>query len=236
MDDGRLVFCLPVRDRILICNKDGSQTDSIPIQGKPLSLTTVDTSTVAVTVQTLFESGRIEVFDINNKQQLQSISVYEMYSDCGITMMNNKLVVGGYNKLLIVDHQTRSRNAIRKIKTDGIPYELHASGDRIFFRNAVFIGNRNSSLSMYSCSDDMEYTMTLPSVPACITSLKDGRLYVSCVDGLMYHVSADLKSSKKVRLNNLVMMKEKFIVSYNTKQNKMTLLYKNILSICNELL
>lgn len=162
-----------------------------------MSITTVGTSTVAVTVQTMFESGRIEVFDINNKQKLQSITVSEMYSDCGITMMNNKLVVGGYDNLLIVDHQTRSRNPI-PIKTDDIPYELHASGDRIFLRNAVVIGNRNSSLNMYSCSDNQVYTLSLPSVPACITSLKDGRLYVSCVDGLMYHVSDDLKLAKNL--------------------------------------
>lgn len=97
MDDDRLVFCLPNQHTILICNTDGSQTNSISVQEKPHCITAVNNSTVAVTVSVAKEYiiGRIVMFDINNKHKLKSISVPGMMFASGITMLNNKFVVCG---------------------------------------------------------------------------------------------------------------------------------------------
>ncbi|CAG2240308.1 unnamed protein product [Mytilus edulis] len=76
MDDGRLVMCLLLQSRLLICNTDGSQVDSIPVQGQPWCVTAVNNSTVAVT---LYDSNCIEMYDINNKLKLKSISLPGMW-------------------------------------------------------------------------------------------------------------------------------------------------------------
>ncbi|CAG2255566.1 VPS13B [Mytilus edulis] len=41
---------MPEQNRLLICNTDGSQVDSIPVQDKPWNVTAVNNSTVAVTL------------------------------------------------------------------------------------------------------------------------------------------------------------------------------------------
>ncbi|CAG2236039.1 unnamed protein product [Mytilus edulis] len=133
MDDGRLVFCLPYENRLLICNTDGSQTNSISVQETPYRITAVNNSTVAVTVSIAEEHffGRIVMFDINNKLKLKSISVPGMLFGSGITMLNNRLVVRGLFKILIVDHQTGE--TVQTIKTTGMSDGLQASGGKIFF-------------------------------------------------------------------------------------------------------
>ncbi|VDH95095.1 Hypothetical predicted protein [Mytilus galloprovincialis] len=119
MDDGRLVICLLRKRRLLICNTDGSQVDSIDVQGRPYCVTAVNNSTVAVRQ---LDSKWIEMYDINNKLKLKSISPPGMRSFVGITTINNKLVVCGNNSLLIIDHQTGE--VVQTIKTDCRPGQV----------------------------------------------------------------------------------------------------------------
>ncbi|VDI72811.1 Hypothetical predicted protein [Mytilus galloprovincialis] len=245
MDGGRLVFCLPNHHTILICNTDESETDSIHIQSEPYCITAVNNSIVAVTVFSFTEddmSNRIEMFDINNKHKLKSMSVPEMVPYCGITVINNKLVVCCSNRLLIIDHQTGE--TVQTIKTDYIPGMLHASGDRIFFNdliiertfsNEVSKNTYTMRLKMYNSSENKVYHMALRSRSKSMTALPDGSLYVTCQDGSIHHVSNDFKHMKKVKIGNIEVLKGYSIVSYNTKQNKMVVLSnKNILSIFHE--
>ncbi|CAG2234152.1 unnamed protein product [Mytilus edulis] len=117
MDDGRLVMCLSLQRRLLICNTDGSQADSIDVQDIPWCVTAVNNSTVAVT---LLYSRCIEMYDINNKLKLKSITVPGMWwRGNGITTINNKLVVGCNNRLHIIDHQTGE--VVQTIQTDCDP-------------------------------------------------------------------------------------------------------------------
>ncbi|CAG2236041.1 unnamed protein product [Mytilus edulis] len=237
MDDGRLVFCLPGENRLLICNTDGSQADIITVQGTPWSITAVNISIVAVTVLKVTEEDtnhRLDMIDINKRYQINSISVPGMLHFSGVAMINNNLVVGGLDKLLIVDYQTGE--VVQTIETYSIPAWIHASGDRVFFNGRrVFEIKNNIQLKMYSSSNNRVYSNTLQSCPTSITSLQDGSLYVLCLDGLIHHVSNDLKHTKKVKLNNIEVLNSNSIVSYNTTQNKMIVLSKNILSICHEL-
>ncbi|VDI47389.1 Hypothetical predicted protein [Mytilus galloprovincialis] len=176
MDDGRLVFCLPFERRILICKTDGSQRDSIYVHRRSCNVTAVNNSVVAVTVPSLTEGDlidRIEMFDLNTKHKLKSISVTGMVSFYGITILNNKFVVGGVGKLLIVDHETGE--TIQTIETGCRLNNLHASGDKIFFTD-VFSGNLNKTLNWYNYIDKTLYTKTLSSSSTSITSLQDGSL------------------------------------------------------------
>ncbi|XP_063416522.1 uncharacterized protein LOC134698147 [Mytilus trossulus] len=212
MDDGRLVMCIPNQRRLLICNTDGSQVDSIDVQGKPLFVTAVNNSTVAVT---LMRSKCIEMYDINNKLKLKSISLPDMWWVSGITTKNNKLVVGGNNTLLIIDHQTGE--VVQTIKTDCDPYKLHGSGDRLFYSDNNYL---NNNLYWYSYTDDIHHTLTLPSRPESMTTLQDGSLYVVCEDGSVQHVSSDGKQYKTVTTKGLQNCTYSF-VSYNSKQKKL---------------
>ncbi|CAG2240310.1 unnamed protein product [Mytilus edulis] len=107
------------------------------------------------------ESVCIEMYDINNKLKLKSISVPGMrWWGSGITTINNKLVVGG-DKLLIIDHQTGE--VVQTIQTDCDPGRLHGSGDRIFYSDIN--KNNNNKLYWYSYTDDRHHTLTLPSPP-----------------------------------------------------------------------
>ncbi|XP_052077109.1 uncharacterized protein LOC127715105 [Mytilus californianus] len=228
MDDGRLVLCFPYEYIILICNTDGSQTNSISVQGEPWFVTAVINSTVAVLVKSIIQC--IEIYDVTDKHKLKSISLPIMLCACGITMINNKLVVGGLGRLLIVDHQTGE--TIQTIETGCKPDRLHTSGDRIFFTDGS-IWNKKRPLNWYNYIDNKIYTKKLSSYPTSITSLQDGSLYVRCDDGLIHHVSNDLKHMKKVK-PNIKVLKGDSIVSYNTTQNKMVTLDGNILSIFQE--
>ncbi|VDI65560.1 Hypothetical predicted protein [Mytilus galloprovincialis] len=181
MDDGRLVMCLSNQYRILICNIDGSQVDSINVQGCPWCVTAVNNSTVTVI---LYYSECIEMYDIHNKLKLKSISVPRMWWGSGITTINNKLVVRGTDSLLIIDHQTG--NVMETIKTDCHPYSLRGSGDRLFYYDFY-----NNKLYWYSNTDTIHHTLTLTSPPESMTTLKDGSLCVICEDGSVQHVSSD---------------------------------------------
>ncbi|VDI55349.1 Hypothetical predicted protein, partial [Mytilus galloprovincialis] len=208
MDDGRLVICLPRQSRLLICNTDGSQADSIHVKGTPLFLTAVNNSTVAVT---LYYSVCIEMYDINNKLKLKSISVPGMRYMSDIITINNKLVLCVYNILLIIDHQTGE--VVQTIQTDCHPGRLQGSGDRIFYCN-------NNTLYWYSYTDDRHHTLTLPSPPSRMTTLKDGSLYVVCSDGSVQHVSSDGKQYKSVTTMGFQKLKHT-LISYNSKQRKL---------------
>ncbi|CAC5362457.1 unnamed protein product [Mytilus coruscus] len=212
MDDGRLVICLPDQWRLLICNTDGSQVDSIDVQGIPWDVTAVNNSTVTVT---LYDSDCIEMYDINNKLKLKSISPPGMSRYGDITTINNKLVVGGKDRLLIIDHQTGE--VVQTIQTDSRPGRLHGSGDRIFYCN--YYNNNNNNLYWYSYTDDRHHTLSLPSYPRSMTTLQDGSLYVGCRDGSV-HVSSDCKQYKSVTTKELKKLKYA-VMSYNSKQRKL---------------
>ncbi|CAG2254953.1 unnamed protein product [Mytilus edulis] len=211
MDDGRLVLCLFDKHRLLICNTDGSQVDSIPVEGRPCYVTAVNNSTVAVTVDKPLKCHCIEMYDINNKHKLKSISVPGMNSDCGITMINNKLVVGGDDRLLIVDHQTGE--TIQTIQTDCTPRGIHASGDGIFFVN-LSIYNSDHNLYWYSFTDDNIHTLTLPSKPFSITTLQDGSLYVLCKDRSVQHVSSNGKQFKTLNRSQSLFLNDCSWIQY----------------------
>ncbi|XP_076070335.1 uncharacterized protein LOC143042014 [Mytilus galloprovincialis] len=231
MDDGRLVFCQPCENRLMICNTDGSQIDSISVQGTPWYVTAVNNSIVAVTVKLQYGCF-IEMYDINNKHILKSIVIPGIFIANGIAMINNKLVVGGEGELLSVDYQTGKICTITTIKGVMYPCVLHASGDRIFFHS---LGSIDRTLSWYNYIDNKIYNKKLLSHSTSITSLQDGSLYVGCNDGLIHHVSKDLKHREKVRGTNKVWLKGDSVIIYNTKQNKMVVLNnKNILSIFHE--
>ncbi|XP_071126222.1 uncharacterized protein [Mytilus edulis] len=231
MDDGRLVFCLPCENRLMICNTDESQTDSINLKETPWSVTAVNNSIVAVTVKLHFRCY-IEMYDINNKHILKSILIPEMFIISGIAMINNKLVVGGCGELLSVDYQTGETCTITTIEGGMYPRVLHASGDRIFFTDSQ---SNERTLSWYNYIDNKIYNTKLPSHSNSITSLQDGSLYVCCGDGLIHHVSKDLKHREKVRGTNNEWLKGNSFISYNTKQNKMVVRNnENILSIFHE--
>ncbi|XP_063414053.1 uncharacterized protein LOC134696281 [Mytilus trossulus] len=233
MDDGRLVFCLLWEKRLMICNTDGSQIDSISVQGTPWCVTAVNNSIVAVIVE-LQDECYIETYDINNKHILKSILIPGIFIVNGIAMINNKFVVGGWRKLLSVDYQTGETCTITTIEGCMNPCVLHASGDRIFF---TFLWSNDRTLSWYNYIDNKIYNMKLPSRSTSITSLQDGSLYVCCDDGLIHHVSKDLKHGKKVRGTNNEWLKGNSFISYNTKQNKMVALNnENILIIFHEYL
>ncbi|XP_052089731.1 uncharacterized protein LOC127726383 [Mytilus californianus] len=210
MDDGRLVMCLPWQHRLLICNTDGSQADSIHVQGGPGSVTAVNNSTVAVT---LYGSKCIEMFDINNKLKLKSISLPGMLYLIGITTINNKLVVGGVNRLLIIDHQTGE--VVQTIQTDRHPGRLQGSGDRIFYCDT------NNNLYWYSYTDYRHHTLTLPSRSSRMTTLQDGSLYVVCDDRSVQHVSSDGKQYKTVKNKGLKSILFDGSLYYNCKQRKL---------------
>ncbi|VDI40626.1 Hypothetical predicted protein [Mytilus galloprovincialis] len=216
MDDGRLVICLPEQNRLLICNTDLSQVDSIPVQGMPRYVTAVNNSTVAVT---LYHSKCIEMYDIHNKLKLKSLTVPGRlwWLGIGITTINNKLAVCSDNKLLIIDHQTGE--VVQTIKTDFYPFCLHGSGDIIFY-----CGN-NKNLYWYSYTDDRHHTLTLPSPPYRMTTIQDGSLYVMCNDGSVQHVSSDGKQYKTVETIGLKSMNNGGSLYYNCKQRKLVTCY-----------
>ncbi|XP_063412952.1 uncharacterized protein LOC134695603 [Mytilus trossulus] len=237
MDDGRLVMCLPVQWRLLVCNTDGSQVDSLPVQrrllicntdgsqvdsihvqGTPYSVTAVNNSTVAVTL--LRSKCVIEMYDINNKLKLKSISLLGMWWGSGITTINNKLVVHGYNTLLIIDHQTGE--VVQTIKIDCHPVRLHGTGDRVFYSDHY--NHNNNKLYWYSYSDDRHHSLTLPSHPRRMTTLQDSSLYVGCEDGSVQHVSSDGKQYKPVKtegLKSLGNYHDYGCFYYNCKQRKL---------------
>ncbi|XP_076117187.1 uncharacterized protein LOC143084972 isoform X3 [Mytilus galloprovincialis] len=226
MDDGRLVMCLPRQWRLLICNTDGSQVDSIYVQSGPLSVTAVNNSTVAVT---LLGSMCIEMYDIHNKLKLKSISVPGMRWGRGITTINNKLVVGGNKRLHIIDHQTGE--VVKTIQTDCGPYRFQGSGDRLFYSQCDY-----KNLYWYSDTDDIHHTLTLPSPPESMTTLQDSSLYVRCVDGSVQHVSSDGKQYKPVKtLQSTPGWHD--VIHYNLIQRKLVIIENkvHIIKICNEL-
>ncbi|CAC5381848.1 unnamed protein product [Mytilus coruscus] len=208
MDDGRLVMCFPIQHRLLICNTDGSQVDSLPVQSFPLYVTAVNNSTVAVT---LAGSKCIEMYDINNKFRLKSIAVPEMMCKSGITTINNKLVVGGFEELLIIDHQIEE--VVQTLTTECHPYRLHGSGDRIFYWDL------NNNIFWYSYTDDTQNSLTLQSPPVNMTTILDGSLYVVCKDGSVQHVSSGGKHFKPVKI--LQTTPECYEIHYNLKQRKL---------------
>ncbi|XP_071124762.1 uncharacterized protein [Mytilus edulis] len=219
MDDGKLVMCLPLQRRLLICNTDGSQVNSIDVQGRPGSVTAVNNYTVAVT---LCYSDQIDMYDIHNTLKLKSIAVPGwLWWYSGITTIKNKLVVCGDNRLQIIDHQTGE--VVQRVQTDCGPGRLHASGDRIFYcdcsANHKF-NHINKKLHWYSYTDDRHQTLTLPSPPKSMTTLQDGSLYVWCAGGSIQHMSSDGKQFKSVSTKGLQNL-EYTLMSYNLKQRKL---------------
>ncbi|XP_052077728.1 uncharacterized protein LOC127715643 [Mytilus californianus] len=217
MDDGRLVICDICECRLLICNTDGSQEDIIPVEDRPFYVAAVNNSTVAVAVYKTITCQCIQMYDINQKEKLKSISVPGMMFYCGISMINNKLVVGGFSGLLIVDHQ--KEKTIETIETDCIPDMIHTSGHRIFYRICGLAEYNN--IYWYSFTDGKIQTLTLPSTPCSITTLQDGSLYVLCTDDSVQHVSSNGEQFKTLNRNQSQFFIECSSIQYNSKQNKL---------------
>jgi len=228
MDDGRIVFSISSfcsididfngNHMLLTYNINGSHEDSIPLQNDPFGITVIDNSTVAVA-----SINTIDMYDINNKVKLKSIVLSGINFDLhqlgwsDITTINNNLVVGARNGIMIIDHQTL--DVIKTIDTNGIsPWCLHGTSDKIFYCDDSLF---NNNIYCYNYSDDQVDIKTLPSQPCSITSLPDGSVYVVCENGSVQHVSSDRQSYKTVTTKGLTPMKEQVVISYNPKQRKL---------------
>ncbi|VDI08113.1 Hypothetical predicted protein [Mytilus galloprovincialis] len=220
MDDGRLVMCLYYESRLLICNTDGSEEAAIPVKGMPYSITAVNNSTVAVTVYQTSINQRIDIYDIYNKHKLKSIPVPGLVCYYGITMIKNKIVVGGRDMgLLIVDYLTGE--ILQNTGTHCGPWGIHSSSDKIVFSD--YMRNKNN-LHWYSFTDDFIHTLTLPSIPLSMTTLRDGSLYALCKDGSVQHVSSNRKQFKTLKTNQSQGFIDFGTIRYNSKQKKMVTL------------
>ncbi|CAC5407350.1 unnamed protein product [Mytilus coruscus] len=164
MDDGRLVLCSCFQFRLLICNTDGSEIAAIPVDADGSSLTAVNNSTVVVIVNQPLSNPRIELYDINNKHKIKSISLYGFEDTFGMTMINDNLVVGADRELLIIDYQTGE--ILKSIGTHCHPWGITVSGNRIFFGEEM-----ENNLYWYSFTDDKIHTLTLPSIQYPMTTL-----------------------------------------------------------------
>ena len=230
MDDGRIVFstfysldrdCDPM---LLIYNIDGSHEDSIPLEHVAWGITAIDNSTVAVT-----SDNTIDMYDINNKVYLKSLVLHDinlLLHFCqmsNITTINNNLVVGVLNSIVIIDHQTGE--VVKTIDTDGIStWCLHGTSDKIFYCDHPLYNNKNNNnknIYCYKYCDDQIDIKTLPSPPRSIASLQDGSAYVVCRNGSVQHVSSDGKSYKTVTTKGLLSTKKLSVISYNPKQGKL---------------
>ncbi|CAG2216469.1 unnamed protein product [Mytilus edulis] len=226
MDDGRLVVCLPLQSRLLMCNTNGLQVDTIDMQGRPAWVAVVNNCTVAVTLSK--GSKCIEMYDINTKRKMKSISVPGMWLWSNITSRNNKLVVGGEDRLLIIDHHTEE--VVQTIQTDCQLGKLNGSGDRIFYCDNY----NNNKLYWYSYTDDRHHILTLPSRPLGITTLQDGSLYVRCQDESLQHVSSDGTQYKRVQTFQCTAF-EYGVLHYNFTQRKLVIRHNNLVEVFNEL-
>ncbi|CAC5381860.1 PHLPP [Mytilus coruscus] len=227
MNDGRLVKCVPYQCILLICNTDGSQVDIIDVQNGPRCITAVNNSTVAVTLRW---GHCIEMYDTNNKLKLKSIPVPGMLLSSGITTINNKLVVRGYKRLQIIDHQTGE--VVQKIQADCDPWRVHGSGDRIFYSD-LYSNKNNNNLYWYSYTDDRHHTLKLSSHPRSMTTLQDGSMYVVCWDGSLQHVSSDGNKYKTTKTLPSISSCDE--MHYNLIQRKLVIIKNNCVEVFNEI-
>ena len=237
MDDGRIVSSImnikSPGPMLYIFNINGPLEYMIPLNYNSNGITSIDSSTVAVTA-----CNSIDMYDINNRVHLKSIvlSGIEFSSSlcgmCKITSINNNLVVGKDNSLVIIDHQTGE--VVKTIDAGGISiWFLHGIRDKIFYSCGNKVNNKN--IYCYNYSDDQIDIMTLPSPPWNITSLQDGSVYVTCMNGSIQHVSADGKSYKTVTTVGLTPLEKHSVISYNPKQGKLvTCNIKGLFKVFNE--
>lgn len=116
MDDGRLVICSIIEWRLLIFNSDVSYVETIQVTGIPCCVTAVNISTVALVVLHPVVNEYIDLYDINNKHKLKSVTEPGMKFQCDITKMNDKLEVGSSRGLVIVDYQTGEKNQLTLVQ------------------------------------------------------------------------------------------------------------------------
>ncbi|VDH99430.1 Hypothetical predicted protein [Mytilus galloprovincialis] len=227
MDDGRLVICFPWKEILLICNTDESQVESIRVPRSPWCVTAVNITTVAVTQ---VYSKCIEMYDINNKLKLKSITMYYMCWENNLTTINNKLVVGGYCQLMVLDNETG--DVSETIKTDCNPCVLHGSGDKIFY---CTYKDKNNNLYWYSYSDDKHHNLTFQSPPRCMTLLRDGCMCVVCDDGAIHHVSFDGIKYKVVKAFQTDPNYGEAHLHYNIIQRLLVIIQNKIAKVFNEI-
>ncbi|XP_076101381.1 uncharacterized protein LOC143071135 isoform X1 [Mytilus galloprovincialis] len=208
---------------IEIYNTDGSHVGTIPLQSSPFDITEINNSTVAVTLPIY---DRIDIWNINNKQIVKSI---QLSTPCyGITTINNKLVIGCWGRLLIIDPQTEKVE--KTIDTgDYTPVRLCCSGD------SIFVTNDSHYLYHYSHSNNKISKVKLPSKLYDVTTLQDGSVYVICYDGSVQHVSSDGKKYKQVTTKGLTSFPSVLGIRYNPVQRKLVITNnKDSIKVFNE--
>ncbi|CAG2224516.1 unnamed protein product [Mytilus edulis] len=221
-DDGHIAYNRWGCNSVEIHNTDGSRVGLIQLNGMPFDITVVNNSTVAVTLPMHYS---IDILDINNKQKVKSIQLST--TCCGITTINNKLVVGCPGRLMIIDPQTEKvEKSIDTVDCD--PIRLCGSGDGIFYKNGF-----NRYLYHYNHSNNKISHVKLTSGVCCMTILKDGSVYVVCKDELV-HFSSDGKEYKKVTTKGLKSLMLTSGISYNPVQKKLVIFDGVSITVFNE--
>lgn len=214
MDDGRLVFCSCYPFRLLISNTEGLEIEVIPVYVNGSCLTVVNNSTVAVIVNHALSYPIIDLYDINIKDKIESVSLHGFEDTYGMTMIDDKLLVGADMILLKIDYQTGE--ILQSIGIHCHPWGINVSGNKIFFSEEY-----ENNIYWYSFTDDKIHTLTLPSIPYPMTTLRDGSLFVLCEDGSIQHVSSDGKQFKTLEKNQSQVFSYAGRIRYNLKQKKM---------------
>lgn len=125
MDDGRLVFCSCYPFRLLISNTEGLEIEVIPVYVNGSCLTVVNNSTVAVIVNHALSYPIIDLYDINIKDKIESVSLHGFEDTYGMTMIDDKLLVGADMIPLKIDYQTGDITEYRNT--------LPSMGDKCFW-------------------------------------------------------------------------------------------------------
>lgn len=100
-NDGRIVLCQFTEQQLLISSIDGSNVNTVQLIDKPLDICIISDAIVAVTY---LIKNWIDLYNINGQYKLKSIPVPGW--SWGLTTINNKLAVGGYDRIQIIDLQS----------------------------------------------------------------------------------------------------------------------------------
>ncbi|CAC5408051.1 unnamed protein product [Mytilus coruscus] len=220
-NDGHVAY-IQGNSSVEIYNTDGSLVGTIQLQSQPFDITVVNNSTVAVTMPVC---NSIDICDINNKQRVKSIQLSTVCFP--ITTINNKLVVGCWRRLLIIDPQTEKVEKTIDIG-DYFPITLCGSGDGIFYIDY------SHYLYHYSHSNNKISKVNLPSYVCDITILQDGSVYVICKDRSVQHVSSDGKTYKQVTIKGLRTSRRIHGINYNLVQKKLAITDGDSITVFNE--
>ena len=210
--DDHLLLCNRSSTDVMVLSDDGKQLNNIGLEGRPWGIVVVPDKEEAIV--TLPDKKFIQIINTSTMRAEQKIMV--PVSCCGITLIDNDIVLGNIGVIYIINREGERLNTIKVGK--GMMYSLYCGKDKTLYccdaDNHKFYGIKQDGKILFTFTSDNFRN------PIGVAAAANGNLYVTASVSNNVHCFTPGGKHKGIMLKTEDGLNKPYVIAFSKKSSK----------------